>query len=232
MFSLFYKKNGWKFIADGNIEIGPGSYYIHNPNISVLNSDITNELDAFAFVKSFNNASPQNPIIMWNVIENRFLGHRLLFLSQNLDASPRTPDGFAQGTADFMITNTGPTANVYYQAYITWRMIEHSDIGIGSGSVYFENSSISFVNKDITSEAEAYEFTRVFNIMNPENPVIMWELHWGDGSYRAHRLMYLSQEDVMNDWESAEEIVVAARDFVAGNNREDKSNNVFYFIHN
>jgi len=219
----------WAFSRMGNIEIGPGSYYTDNQNITIQKS-FNNEEEAFKYVLSFNYESPENPIIMWMILHNQLLGHRLLFLSQNLDDNPSTAEGFIRATSDFVAITNSPSTNVYYQRINPWRIKENGDIGIGEGSLYFKDPSISIVVKSVRTEKDGHEYTEIFNVMNPDNPIIMWEISWMFGYYRAHRLEFFSQDGIKKDHASTESFVKATVDFIEETGRSYLSNNIFYLL--
>jgi len=227
----------WKLGTHADIGVGAGSYYTWNSKITVRNEQITNEVEAFAYIESMNSKHPQNPIIMWMITPptSGFVGllaHRLLFLSQNLDASTgKGASGFVQDSADFLEITGREGGDVYYQEENSWRIMERCDIGIGSGSSFENDASITIHEKNIATEEEGYAFTELFNLKHVDNPIIMWEISWANVSYRAHRLKFFSNEAAGNEYANSEDFVNDAVDFLQQTHREaSNSNNVFYSI--
>lgn len=227
----------WKLGTQADIGVGPGSYYTSNPNISIQNEQITNEVEAMAYIQSMNSKHPQNPIIMWMIEPptsqfEGLLAHRLLYLSQNLDASSgKDASGIVQDSIDFLQIHGKEGGDVYYLEDISWRIRETCDIGIGIGSYFADDSSISIHENNINTEEEGYAFTELFNLKHTNNPIIMWEISWATGSYRAHRLNFFSDVAAGKDYTNSEDFLNDAVDFIEQTNREEhKSNNVFYSI--
>ena len=220
------KPYNWILVPNGDIRVGPGSYYTDNQDITITEAEIFDKNEALHFVEKFNSFSPQNPIVMWMVDKYGLFGHRLLFLSQNLDANPDNAQGFVEATTNWL-TQTGKTGvNVYYVPDTKWRMKQYGDIGIGVGSYYFSSPAVSLVMKNITTEKDGFEYTNYFNTMNPENPIIMWEIFGPYQFFRAHRLQFLSQYWVSRFWNSSKSFIDATISYL--HTTGGKGWNVFY----
>ena len=103
--------NIWQIIEGGNVEIGPGSYYLNDATISVIRSDIKDEASALEYVESFD--STDNQVVMWQL--DNFGGSSMMlkvhfkkFMFQNLDSQTGfSPNGFAQAQADWLESTQG-----------------------------------------------------------------------------------------------------------------------------
>jgi hypothetical protein len=101
----------WDLVEGSNMMIGPGSYYFSDPLISLVDDQVTNEVEAHQFIIQYESGPDYNPIVMWQIRDGIFTAHRLRFMSQNLDASSGgSPKGFLNDIKTWL-TATGRRGN-------------------------------------------------------------------------------------------------------------------------
>jgi len=87
----------WGHVKCGHISCGPGSYYLQDASISVMDRTITTEAAAWNEVRRLCSVEPSNPPVMWQLAnpwsdgieagdEQFLVVHKRKFLDQNLDA--------------------------------------------------------------------------------------------------------------------------------------------------
>ena len=125
----FNKFNGLRKVEGGNIEIGPGSYYRNDPEITVFYQ--TNDVEqAWGWAQTFD--STNNPVVMFQMFDGYAMAHRLRFMSQNLDSQTGySPVAWASSTADWNRGSNQPGYDVYVRSE-EWYGINRVD---GNGDV-------------------------------------------------------------------------------------------------
>merc|ERR1712151_1052049 len=103
----------WKFICDGNLKIGAGSYWTDDPNVYLELEDVNNVGNALRKVEEYESGG--NPIIIWQIECNgkmRALRQEFLKKSGQMSAV-----GFAQHTADFL-AGRGESGHTVYANFL------------------------------------------------------------------------------------------------------------------
>mmetsp|Transcript_48099 Transcript_48099/g.61649 ORF Transcript_48099/g.61649 Transcript_48099/m.61649 type:complete len:277 (+) Transcript_48099:90-920(+) len=74
-----------------------------------------------------------------------------------------------------------------------WSSYEYGSLSCGPGSYYLNDPTISELHENIKTIREALEFIKLDYKMNPENPIIMWQLTnpWSDGIHKDPNNQYL-----------------------------------------
>ena len=111
---------GWSEVLCGHIACGPGSYYLSDESITVMDKSVTTYEAALARVTEMSQQDPKNPVVLWQLADpwgNGVVGnvyqkhgmylvaHKAKFLKQNLDATTggtamdfaRAIEGFQKG---------------------------------------------------------------------------------------------------------------------------------------
>jgi hypothetical protein len=92
--------SAWKCVEDANIQIGAGSYFSGDEEISCHFQDVTTVDGAWAKVSEL--AATNNPVVMWEITAGGMRAHRFSFLMQEQDDAPTNAALFAQHTAEFV----------------------------------------------------------------------------------------------------------------------------------
>jgi len=152
-YTLISKNKSWEVVEEGGVGIGPGSYYTSDDTITVINREITNEEEAFEWVKSFdNNGLEYNPIVMWQVgnigINYGIRAHRLRFMYKDLDATTgKSPKDFARATKAFLSKKRNvKKCTIYVRSDKWWESVKlsskASQLKSTSGKVILTLSSV------------------------------------------------------------------------------------------
>jgi len=126
----------WDSYEFGLILHGPGSYYRNDPSITVNEKHVTTLDAAIARVKEVCRESPDNPVILWQLVAgssgSSLWYHRQKFLTQRLDGSTGKPidTGFARAVSN-------------------WKH------GVRYGSPMYFRRRVFFVTRHATSGAES-----------------------------------------------------------------------------
>ena len=96
-----------------------------------------------------------------------------------------------------------------------WVCIQNADIGIGSGSYFLDDETISLLYPDVVSIEEAWK--KVSALEDTDNPIVLWEIR--PGGMRAHRYKFFEQtyEGKTEDYMSAEKFAKLTASFLKGN---------------
>lgn len=114
----------WNVVDNGDIGIGPGSYFLGQHDVSNINGSFENEADARAWIlRQYNDP---NPIIMWQMKGNKLWYHREKYmdklLSDDVEGSVwNTPEECALHTQEFLAVRGEQVGKVYVRSDVWWR---------------------------------------------------------------------------------------------------------------
>jgi len=75
----------WQILPSGNIEQGPGSYYLDDSSMTQTFEHIWEPSQAWVKVLQLAQEDSNNPPVLWQIIDGKLWVHRQKFLSQDLD---------------------------------------------------------------------------------------------------------------------------------------------------